>query len=80
MQYRLYYRYIGAPIDRPGGAWWYRDFLSNDERRFYVSDMAPHVAEFWYLTTADDLPLHVSMGIAPPIGHPGLSKRENIAL
>ncbi len=28
---RLYYRFKGASVDRPGGAWWYKDFFPGDE-------------------------------------------------
>jgi len=28
---RLFWRFVGAPIDRPGGPWWCRDFYTEGE-------------------------------------------------
>lgn len=34
---RLYSWYAGAPSDRPGGPWWYRDFTSTDRLNEYLN-------------------------------------------
>ena len=37
MVYRLYYWYNGAPEDRPGGPWWYKDFKTRYERSEFLT-------------------------------------------
>ena len=35
---RLFFWFDGAPEDRPGGPWWYRDFLSEEDRDKFIVD------------------------------------------
>jgi len=36
---RLYYWIAGAPLDRPGGPWWYRDFETSDDLIRHLGQM-----------------------------------------
>ncbi len=64
MKYRVYYRYLGAPLERLGGPWWYRDFDSDTTRKQYIENFPDSVAEYRLLDSAE-LPQHHYMMICP---------------
>jgi len=35
---RIYYWIEGAPEDRPGGPWWYQDFVMPEARKSFVEN------------------------------------------
>jgi hypothetical protein len=67
VNYRLYYWFKGAPDDRPGGPWWYQDFMSMREATRLLTDLFPflHQARILVATTTE-LPEHDPMEIYPP--------------
>jgi hypothetical protein len=43
---RLFFWIAGAPEDRPGGPWWYRDFMSDEQRDAFLEDVRPFLCRF----------------------------------
>lgn len=67
MTYRLYYWFQGAPADRPGGPWWYRDFENGGERNFFLLLCKPFLYR-WAEAHGESgtMPNHDLMEIQPP--------------
>ncbi len=65
MRFRLYYWFDGAPADRPGGPWWYRDFYKEDNPNAFLVDCKSFLYK-WAEMHGDDLPRHDPMRIYPP--------------
>jgi hypothetical protein len=68
MIYRLYYWIKGAPENRPGGPWWYRDFSEQEGRDKFLQSIGPENLE--RALTLDKawqgMPTHRPMDIYPP--------------
>ena len=66
MTFRLYYWFDGAPVDRPGGPWWYRDFSKAEERDWFLLNTRPFLRR-WAETHGEwgKLPDHNPMKIQP---------------
>lgn len=65
---RLYFWIAGAPEDRPGGPWWYRDFMSEEDRERFLDDVRPFLYQYVY-SRNEEVPYHVDKGmlrIQPP--------------
>lgn len=63
---RLYYRFKNVPVDRPGGPWWYRDFVRPDLARDYLRDVGPFLEEAFRLHRGNlAMPEHDPMMIEP---------------
>ncbi len=62
---RVYYRFSGAPLDRPGGPWWYRDLPTARVAMSYGRTMQPVCDEVLVLY-GPNLPDHDPMAIKPP--------------
>jgi len=43
---RLFFWIAGAPENRPGGPWWYRDFFSDEDRTRFIDDVRRFLHEF----------------------------------
>lgn len=71
MEARIYYRYQGAPIDRPGGPWWYGDFETEESARNCISKnrlpFTMFAQAFLLVRPKAQLPMHDPMEIAPPM-------------
>jgi hypothetical protein len=72
MTSRLYTRYAGAPVDRPGGPWWYTDFrttpdaLAHFKRAYHPAIYAEvRLLEDWRCPN-NRLPTHGNMDVCPP--------------
>lgn len=62
---RYYYWFKGASENRPGGPWWFRDFLCRADLDVFQQD----VAGFLHAHTVEPLegcPFHDPMDIKPP--------------
>ena len=66
MRVRLYYWFKGAPEQRPGGPWWYRDFKAHGEMDAYLKDIEQFL-QHAYVIEADVLPEHDPLEIVPPV-------------
>ena len=71
--YRYYYWFKGAHRRRPGGPWWFRDFVYKQELEAFKKDtrrfLFAHATEL-----AADCPEHEPMDIKPPNGYTFLDK------
>lgn len=66
---RVYYWFRGAPADRPGGPWHYRDFLTRKEAEEFLKDCLPVLCKVAITSNIELMPEHDPMRIAP---HPSL--------
>jgi len=67
--YRVYFWISGAPHNRPGGPWWYRDFNFKSQAEIFINDMGPVCRTIKLLIASNDypeLPNHPVMQIVPP--------------
>lgn len=48
----LWFRFKGAPLDRPGGAWWCEVFWTEKQRANFIELVGPFCADY-ALTAAD---------------------------
>ena len=57
---RIYYWIEGAPEDRPGGPWWYQDFVMPRVRDDFVKGFKPFCHKIMKLTREglSDMPIH----------------------
>lgn len=67
MTYRLYFWFHGADAGRAGGPWWYRDFITIDQRARFLNDITRFLHTH-RLVEGDPLPVHGPMDIHPPEG------------
>lgn len=65
MKYRLYYWILGAPENRPGGAWWYRDFDNDYRRQQFFKHIKPLLHDYRFIE-GEKLPKHHLNDICPP--------------
>jgi len=61
---RIYFWFMGAPEDRLGGPWWYKDLLSSSEAKQFLEDMKPFLMA--YATSLEPFVDHDPMEIRPP--------------
>jgi len=66
MPTRVYYWMKGAPPDRPGGPWWYKDFHSDIEAYVFISDLWQFTKDIRTLKAAQ-LPEQETSNCAPPV-------------
>jgi len=64
-KFRLYYWIYGAPENRPGGPWWYRDFKTAAARDNFLAGIRSQLCKY-AKTEGDDLSFHGCMEIYPP--------------
>ena len=64
---RVYYRFQGVPLDRPGGAWWYADYNHVHGAVEHGKAMRPFCDEVLILHGLN-LPDHDPMAVKPPEG------------
>lgn len=70
---RLYYWFLGAPANRPGGAWWYKDFEDRCALDHYLVGLKPFLEA--YSISTNVVELH-PMDIRPQPGDSIISVRR----
>ncbi len=62
--YRLYYWIHGAPENRTGGPWWYKDFNTKDKRLRFFNNVVELLHDYEFVD--DNLINHGPFDIKPP--------------
>lgn len=66
IMFRLYYWFKGAPENRAGGPWWYKDFESYNRRVMFLAALKPFLKLAYFEDAINGLPSINMDNISPP--------------